>query len=127
MKRELTVSEIEACAHAAHEANRAYCRMLGDYSHATWDSAPEWQKASARAGVLNIARNNITTPEQSHEGWMNHKLANGWRYGPVKDADKREHPCLVPWNELPAEQQVKDILFTTVVRGMIDTFWRQAT
>lgn len=35
---------IEACAHAAHEANRAYCAAIGDLSQVAWECAPEWQQ-----------------------------------------------------------------------------------
>ena len=33
--------KIEACARAAHEANRAYCIAIGDTSQPSWDDAPE--------------------------------------------------------------------------------------
>lgn len=103
----------EACARAAHEANRAYCLALGDNSQPAWEAAPEWQKSSARNGVRGaIAGNN---PKQSHEAWMAEKLANGWKFGPVKDAEKKEHPCMVPYEELPAEQRAKDSIFLSVV------------
>lgn len=118
--REYAPSEIEACARAAHEANRAYCAFMGDYSHKSWDEAPDWQKESARDGVLNIVRENIATAQQSHEGWMRHKLAAGWRYGAVKDADKKEHPSLVEFDKLPFEEQAKDHLYIAVVRAMLN-------
>lgn len=117
---------LEACAHAAHETNRAYCRSLGDNTQQPWDSAPEWQKASAKDGVLSVFMDRGITAEQSHENWARHKLADGWKYGLVKDAEKREHPCLVSFGELPPEQQVKDKLFIAVVKSMLDTFWRQS-
>jgi len=44
---------IEACARAAHEANRAYCLAIGDVSQTSWDDAPEWQRSSARNGVAD--------------------------------------------------------------------------
>jgi hypothetical protein len=34
----------------------------------------------------------------------------------VKDEGKKEHPNLVPYDQLPAEQRVKDRLFQMVVR-----------
>ena len=46
--------KLEAAAHASHEANRAYCLSLGDKSQRPWDAAPDWQKASARDGVLAV-------------------------------------------------------------------------
>ncbi len=118
-----TTAQLEACAHAAHEVIRAYCRTLGDHSQEGWDDAPDWQRRSARDGVLLVITDN-PTPEQTHANWSRHKIADGWKLGPVKDAEKKEHPCLVPYAELPAEQQIKDALFTMTVKGMLDMFWR---
>jgi hypothetical protein len=105
---------IEACAQAAHEVNKAYCEAIGDTSQPIWATAPDWQKTSARKGVEGALAGN--TPEQSHEGWLAEKKATGWKYGPVKDPEKKEHPCFVPYAELPPEQRAKDLLFTTTVR-----------
>ena len=109
-------SVIEACARAAHETNRAYCIAIGDTSQPSWDDAPDWQKSSARNGVTGALAGN--TPEQSHEGWLAEKRTAGWTYGPRKDPEKREHPCFVPYDELPPEQRVKDALFLAVVRAV---------
>ena len=125
MSRTLAPFEIDAIARAAHEVNRAYCLALGDSSHAAWDVAPDWQRESARAGVLNIAQADMT-PEQSHEAWSTLKTAQGWVYGPVKDADARTHPCLVPYASLDADQRYKDTLYTTVVKAMLDGLWRRS-
>lgn len=107
---------VEACARAAHEVNRAYCLALGDASQPSWETAPEWQKTSAYKGVTDAIDG--ATPEQSHEGWLSEKRETGWQYGPVKDPEKKEHPCFVPYAELPAAQRAKDHLFTSTVREM---------
>lgn len=109
-------SVIEACARAAHEANRAYCIALDDSSQAAWDDAPAWQRASAMNGVLGVFAGN--GPEQSHESWLAEKAANGWKYGAVKDPEKKEHPCFVPYAQLPDAQKAKDGVFVGVVRAM---------
>ncbi len=36
----------------------------------------------------------------------------------MKDAEKKEHPCFVPYAELPAKQRMKDHLFGAVVRTL---------
>lgn len=108
-------AHLEALAHIAHEANRAYCRSIGDDSQPAWDDAPEWQKHSARMGIEGALGGN--TPEQQHESWMAVKVADGWVYGEVKDPDAKTHPCMVPYNKLPAEQQVKDHLYSAVVKA----------
>ena len=49
---------------------------------------------------------------------MASRIAEGWVWGPVKDFDKKTHPCLIPYSELPLEQQRKDAIFQGVVRGV---------
>lgn len=111
---------LATCARAAHEANRAWCLAHGDHSQPSWEDAPDWQKESAIEGVKGVLRGN--TPEQSHESWLAHKRAEGWVYGPVKDPAKKEHPCMVPYAELPPEQRAKDSIFVGVVRAMLKAF-----
>lgn len=98
-----------------HEANRAYCRTIGDESQPSWDDAPGWQRDSAVKGVLHVLSNPTAPASASHESWMKQKLSEGWKYGPVKDADKKEHPCMVPYAQLPFEQRVKDFIFKNIV------------
>ena len=111
-------STVEACAQVGHEANRAYCRIIGDYSQAGWDSAPDWQKDSARAGARGILDGSVGSPEDSHASWLSHKESAGWVYGETKDPDAKTHPCMVPYGQLSADQRRKDALFVATVRAV---------
>ena len=110
---------ISNAAKVAHDANRSYCQTLGDFSQEPWETAPEWQRRSAIAGVEAIVANSKLTPEQSHESWMRMKLDDGWIYSEVKDANKKTHPCLIEYQELPIEQRKKDSIFGAVVRACL--------
>jgi hypothetical protein len=105
-------------AQVCHEVNRAYCQSLGDHSQVAWYDAPPWQRQSAIHGVELQLENPLASPAASHEAWMAEKLAAGWEYGPVKDAEAKRHPCLVPFNQLPREQQAKDYIFRAVVHAL---------
>ncbi len=104
---------IELLAQAAHEMNRIFCLAIGDNTQVHWEDAPEWQKTSARNGAQGMIDGN--SPDESHRSWLKEKVANGWSYGPVKDPDKKEHPCMVPYVDLPMEQQLKDDIFVSTV------------
>lgn len=104
-------------AMVCHEANRAYCEAIGDYSQKKWYDCPKWQQESAINGV-NFHLSNAATPEQSHAAWLKEKEATGWKYGPIKDEEKKEHPCFVPYEELPMEQRRKDYLFAAIVDAL---------
>lgn len=101
-----------------HETNRAFCAQLGDLSQPCWDGAPEWQKTSAVNGVMFHLANPDAVASHSHDERLKEKAATGWKYGPVKDPDKKEHPCIVPFDQLPPEQQAKDTLFKSVVESL---------
>lgn len=109
--------DIEQIARTCHEANRALCLAHGDTSQVAWEDAPEDIKASAIDGVAHALDHPEATPEDSHLNWCAFKVADGWVYGPVKDADKKTHPCLVDYDKLPVEQWAKDYVFQAIVRS----------
>lgn len=115
----VTPDQVEAIARVAHEANRAYCYTIGDYSQPPWADAPDWQKASAMQGVMAIADGVVQTPMDSHINWLETKRAGGWTHGEEKDEDAKTHPCMVPFAKLPVEQQAKDHLFFAVVTALL--------
>lgn len=106
---------VEMCARVAHEMNRAYCKSLGDDSQLSWEDAPLWQQVIARHGAKAKLINPSTTPAESHAGWLRAKEEDGWKYGPVKDPSKKEHPCFVPYELLPEAQKAKDFIFVAAV------------
>lgn len=118
LKSKLASGFLEGVARVCHEVNRAYCASLGDHSQPAWDEAPAWQRDSAVAGVKFTQANPESPPSASHDSWLAEKVRDGWKYGPVKNPDTKEHPCFVPYDELPAEQQAKDHLFQAVVRAL---------
>ncbi len=111
------ISAEEEIARVCHEVNRAYCAALGDFSQDPWEAAPEWQRVSCRKGV-DLHLMGEFGPEASHMAWLMEKVAAGWKYGPVKNAERLEHPCMVPFAELPKEQQAKDFIFRAVVHAL---------
>ena len=117
MTLDTTIAKI---AQVAHEANRAYCMTIGDNSQPSWDDAPQWQQDSAIDGVRAVFLNPDVTPEESHESWLKFKQRHGWVYGPVKDLDAKQHPCMVPYSKLHPEMRAKDALFTAVVRALME-------
>lgn len=112
--------DIQYIAKICHEVNRAYCQSLGDFSQPPWAEAPDWQKESAVMGVTFHLENPTAGPEGSHNSWLAQKERDGWHYGPIKDPEKKEHPCYVPYTELPQAQQSKDYIFTAIVHALKD-------
>lgn len=109
---------VVAIAKVCHEANRTYCKIIGDDSQLPWEESPNWQKESAVTGVIFHMNNPESKPSDSHESWLLEKANAGWKYGKVKNAETKEHPCFVPFELLPIEQQKKDHLFLAIVRAL---------
>jgi len=101
----------EEIAKVCHEANRAYCETIGDFTQKSWEDAPDWQRNSAINGVKFHIANPEAGDSASHDSWMKEKLEQGWTYGETKDVEKKTHHCLVPFDQLPKFQQKKDALF----------------
>jgi len=111
-----TVVSVGKIAKICHEANRAYCSSLGDTSHEPWALAPQWQCDSVQDGVRFLIANPEAGPSASHENWLRHKQSEEWVYGEKKNLLKKTHPCMVPYEDLPPEQKIKDSLFYAIVR-----------
>lgn len=116
-------------AAACHSSWYAYTVLALGEEGEPWATAPEWQKESIRNAVdfwdrtlaeiignedpmglndLDLLRK--TLPEKSHQNWMEHKAADGWVYGPIKDPEKKTHHCMVPYGDLPEDQRKKDLV-----------------
>ncbi len=46
--------------------------------------------------------------ENAHEVWALGRYNEGWRHGPCRDDDRKEHPCLVPYRDLPESEKAYD-------------------
>lgn len=46
--------------------------------------------------------------KNTHEVWSAGRVRDGWTYGPVRDDAKREHPCLIPYEELSESEKEYD-------------------
>jgi len=102
-----------------HEANRALQVIQQDPAIPVgphWEELDQETRNSALQGVVGVQQGN--TPEESHEGWTQFKLDHGWKLGPVKDEAKKEHPLLIPYDELPEAQKLKDKLFVAIVQAL---------
>lgn len=48
--------------------------------------------------------------ENAHDIWARARMNDGWTYGPVRDDDKKQHPDLVPYAQLPDSEKDYDRL-----------------
>ena len=43
-----------------------------------------------------------------HEVWAKGRIAQGWTYGPLRNDELKQTPCLVPYEELTEEERDYD-------------------
>ncbi len=43
-----------------------------------------------------------------HDVWAQSRIAEGWSYGAERNDSKKEHPCLVPYDELTESEKQYD-------------------
>lgn len=46
--------------------------------------------------------------KNAHDIWAKQRIGDGWQYGPQRDDAKKQHPCLVPYNELTESEKEYD-------------------
>lgn len=114
--RESNVNEIQI-ARICHEANRALQQAQNEeYLSPPWDELDQETQLSAIDGVLNVQAG--SDPMRSHVNWLTFKEQHGWTYGEVRNDELKQHPCMVPYHQLPESQQRKDALFVSIVRAL---------
>ena len=107
----------EQVARVCHDANRALQYIHGDPAPSQpWDCEPDDIKESSIAGVRNVRDG--CTPRDLHDCWVEGKKYQGWVYGPAKDGERKTHPCMVEYDQLPQHQRDKDQLMFTIVTAL---------
>ncbi len=54
-----------------------------------------------RALTERLARN-------AHDAWAKQRLEEGWTFGPERNDSTKEHPDLIPYDELPESEKTYD-------------------
>lgn len=97
----------EFVARIAHQCWCAYQMAAGQ----------DWNPVMTEAqftSQIQAARWFIENPNASaadnHQNWWEHKIQTGWKYGPKKDVEKKEHPDMVPFSDLPRVEKMKDTM-----------------
>lgn len=129
--RSLDEHELDVVARAYHEL---YQRSSpdGEVGGTPWDELSDADRAANRASaeaVLDHAADmgydvvrveGPVVPEpipddvveaasiREHDRWAEFKRSQGWVHGPERDADRRTHPDLVPWEDLDEPTREKD-------------------
>jgi RyR domain len=114
----LAPDRLDAIARTVHEALRAWAAAHGQHDIPAWDDAPDWMHASTRESVTHALDHGAPDGRTQHEQWLAQKQRDGWRHGKLKDAGKKTHPLMVPYDKLPDWERRKDALINAVAKAL---------
>lgn len=55
-----------------------------------------------------------------HEVWAQNRMSEGWTLGPVRDDARKQHPCLIPYEQLPESEREYDRATATATLKLIE-------
>jgi hypothetical protein len=97
------------------EDNRAAARRIPKILALVGLGLTNLENASSDEPSVKFVRSYIVSAphfeilaEAEHIGWMEQRLANGWRHGAERDNEKLIHPLLKRYDELDEKQKDKD-------------------
>ncbi len=105
LTRDLTEKEVEKIIKALDEEHE------GDYSlesSTVQVGIPETLEVEVEVDHGPLIALATAWAKQQHDGWVKEKLESGWRYGPSVSVDKKTHPLLRQWSDLPTDYQTVD-------------------
>ena len=108
----LTIENIAAMVNAANIA------LAGDANHTLWVDKSNWVKDGLINRVDFVLADPATTPAETHANWLAHKESNGWRYGIMCNEVTKEHPLMMPFDELDDENQLQNAVFIAIVNAL---------
>ena len=57
---------------------------------------------------VDLTENQELLARLEHSRWYAERRLNGWQYGTTRDDNRKIHPCLVPYDQLPETEKQKD-------------------
>jgi hypothetical protein len=86
-----------------------------------WEDLTDFQKNSAAKAVAKIYSEPQRTPKELHELWMEPLIENGWTYGEFS-VDNKQHPSLLPFEELIESEILKDYIWSHLTEAFRDFY-----
>jgi len=74
------------------------------------------EERARRVEAMKRCAAQSTTDADRHESWMQMHVDQGWTWGPEFRPDIKQHPNLLPWDELPASTRSKAQIFDICAR-----------
>lgn len=113
----------DRAAEISHELNLALRAYFGQDDGLAKPSANLGKviKEALKDGVYPL------DPKASWERWKEMRLAEGWKFDPAYNKEKKTHPNLViDYSSLPESERIKDYTFWAAVNAVIKAAEKEA-
>lgn len=114
----MTKDELDGIGRVIHEALSAWNVANGQPAYDGWDTLDDAGKASTLESVQFVLSHPNVGAGAQHAQWVQQKEAAGWSYAETRDNDKKHHPMMVPFTDLPEDEQRKDALLNAIVLAL---------
>lgn len=104
-----------------HAFNMGRQEIAGDDMPAPpWAYLPRSMRELSMDAVERIRRGVVVTAEDHHEIWFTSMTARGYVWGRDKDHERKTHPALLHWGDLPEQYRTAARMFVHIVSGLLD-------
>jgi hypothetical protein len=116
----MKLSRKDLLAMTVHSSLKTYCSMLGyPYAIPRWENLSD---ADMQFGieivqeVLELMKITEIAPCDVHSLWVKKRLAMGYKRGFKRDRATKVHPNMIPFELLPAKEQMKSKIVLGTIR-----------
>jgi len=101
------------------EADKGFVEMASLIEVPHWEEAEDWQRDKVCSDVAYLLEYENAPESALHDIWVDAMREHGWKHGEKIDKEQHTHPHLLPYNELPIEEKIRNNLMWTLVRKFI--------
>ena len=104
----------EVIAKITHAVDRIIRASMGQ-TILPWDRHEAGLKTEWRAKIGALKGSDSITPQMRHESWAQDMIKAGWVQGDKVDHDKKTHPSICSYEDLPEQVHLLDEVFVAIV------------
>jgi len=95
----------------------------GDEHRLPWIFATKVEQQSMREVVNLCLKGQLISANQIHDAWVLSYFKAGWKFGPIRDYDKKVHPSLVPYDRLSVFEKTKLELCFSIIKALSQNYY----